>query len=415
MSMRLNNVSTQAISTSPATQQPSAASQKLGRSISYAETTKIFVDDAVRKKLKDFGESTIRMWTDKGITSESSSFSVRDARMINQEAGVQVFDLSAENIKIEKFTIDSAIREQLENLPDLAKASKALRFSSSSLSQIKTGKIFSIRKEQADAYNRYFNRNLFDSQRIFQSALEEPIKKEKNLAKSTWITISLEHREELKHLPNKKQLNRWVKNALSEIIRQSKIAISVKDAVHIHKISGKIIFAFNKEAIAKFPILPAHIDELEILTKKLKEEKNEIAGEVSDIYHRSKSRNLKYLTIKLAEDINALAGKKVFDYESILDQAVQQATDEEPDIQLAPPTKKRSRRDSTVSTTRRQSKKQRIGGGTDQPVAAIVLDDSQSSLPAPSAPLDFQDSLTAPQGPEKIAIKPSFRVNFILN
>ena len=189
----------------------------------------------------------------------------------------------------------------------------------------------------------------------------------------------------------------------------SQVAISVKDAVLIHKISGKVIFAFNKEAVQKFPILPTHIDELGLIVKKLKEERSRIVEEVMDKYTRYKSRHQMCLTVKIADEINALVGKKVFDYQSILDQAVQEATDEVQEMQLAPPTKKRSRRDSTVSTEGRQSKKQRIGGGIDQPVAATVLDDPHS------APLDFQQSLTAPQGPEKIAIKPSFKLSFILN
>ena len=245
--------------------------------------------------------------------------------MVNEKAGVQVVDLNAENIKIDRFTIDDIIRGQLEHITNLTNPCEELGFAAGELGEIKEGRYITIGKERADAYNGYFKRNLFDSKRIFQLALTEPIfEKEKKLSEHTWIAIGDEHRKELMLLPNKNEIRRWIGVGVFRADRKMQ-KISVKNAVLIHKISGKTIFTFNKEAVEKIPILPAHLDELESLIQKFDEEGKKLDGTILQKIHHFKSQNQNEVTRELAEAINSLVGKKVFDFDSILDQAVQEA------------------------------------------------------------------------------------------
>ena len=231
------------------------------------------------------------------------------------------------------------------------------------------------------------------------------------LSEHTWITIGDEHRKELKLLPNKNEIRRWIGGKISAVMYEmQKKTISVKNAVLIHKISGKTIFTFNKEAVEKIPILPAHLDELESLIQKFDDEGKKLDGTIRQKIHSFKSQNQNEVTRELAEAINSLVGKKVFDFDSILDQAVQEAEAEVEEVQLSSPPKKRSR---TEDSSGPKSKKQRTGGGSDQPLTAIVLDAQQFTLRASSATLKYPQ--TTPQGPAKIASKPSFDLGFLLN
>ena len=412
MSVHLNSVSTQTVTTCQAAQQASVVREiqgeletektEIGKAVSFAETTKVFVDDTVRKKLKLYGESKIKSWTGKGINLGAKTISVRDARMINEKAGVQVIDLNAENIKIDRFTIDDVIREQLENITNLAKPCRELGFWAGELSDIKKGRSITIGKEHADAYNSYFERNVFDSKRIFQLALTEPIfEKEKKLSEHTWIAIEVEHRKELMLLPNKKEIRRWIGGRVSAVISEVQITITVKDAVLIHKISGKTIFTFNEEAVAKIPILPAHLDELESLIQKFDDERKNLDRTIRRKIHYFKSRNQKEVARELAEEINALVGKKVFDLKSILDQAVQEAEAEAEEMQLSSPSKKRSRTDGS---SEQKLKKQR----TD-----TALDATQITPAASLSSYQFQYPVAPPQAPQNP--KRSFDLEFILN
>ena len=105
MSVYLNSVSTQTVTPLQIAPQPIVSQtpdepkkKKPGKFVSIAETTKFFIDEAVRQKLMSYGKSKIKSWTGQGINWGAKSISVRRARMINEKAGVQVVDLNAENI-----------------------------------------------------------------------------------------------------------------------------------------------------------------------------------------------------------------------------------------------------------------------------------------------------------------------------
>ncbi len=396
----------QTVTTPRAVQQVPVVSQppgkpekkKTGKRISFAETTKISIDDTIRGKLEVYGNSTLKSWTGKSALCAAKSISVRDLRIINEEAGTDVIDLNAENIKIVTFTIDSVIRERLKDIPNLSEPCRALGFSVTHLSEIKRGRSDTVNKERADAYNGYFKWDLFDWKRIFQLAVSEPIsKKEKKLSERTWITIEDEHRKELNLLlkdpRQRERLTSCLGRGFADTICKTQIDILVIDAVRVHKISGKIIFTFNKQALKKLPILPAHLKELKSFIQKIDSEGIKIDATIRHKIRMLEFRNQITITREFAEELNSLVGKNVFDFDSILGQVVKEAeTEAQAEVEALPLFSSSKKRSRTNGSSGPKPKKQRT--------------DTVSAAPQPCIPAPL---VSLPQ------TKPSFTLRFILN
>ena len=214
------------------------------RTPSYAETTRIRVDDKARGILLYYGRTKIAAWTGKNlakiIDGTQTHITVRDARLINQYAATQVFNLTAENVV--EFTVDSIIRDRLKPIK-LAEAQPAL----DELGATETEfyglkyKISSVTTKDAETYHRHLNSILFDKERVFILACNEPIVEKKE--KGAMIEITPDHRKKLRGLSPecKQELIDNVGANFKNLLKKTK-KLSEECAAQINKISGEDIF-----------------------------------------------------------------------------------------------------------------------------------------------------------------------------
>ncbi len=288
-------------------------------SISYAELTKVRIDQATLQAARPFFE--------KRFNPKLKSISVRDARLINSKAKTEIISLNAE--RIEWVPVDQFIRQRLEQIETKirTKACEQLEFPEGFFWQIISGRTQIILKERAVKCNEYFNITLednseqFDLERIFRLALKEslPTEPAKKLCERIWIKYENKYRDQLKKL--RKTVNDPRFNEVKKI-RTDRKHIKLKDVVILHKFSADAVFDLTKESVALFPVLPEHIEKLQSLTSKAPNEKMR-----SKIY-RLIDGTIKNIEYSTAETLNSSLGETVFDVEVILNQGIQEAEKE---------------------------------------------------------------------------------------
>ncbi len=228
------------------------------RTPSYADTTRIRVDGTAKATLRSYGNTKIAAWTGKNlakiIDGTQTHITVRDARLINQYADTPVFNLTAENVV--EFTVDSIIRDRLKSIK-LAEAQPALDELGATEREFYGLKytISSITTKDAETYHRHLNSIIFDKERVFILACNEPIVEKKE--KGAMIEITPDHRTKLRGLSaecKQKLIDNIGANFKNFLIKTKKL--SVENAEVIHQISGQIIFDLP-DAKGKTPALPS--------------------------------------------------------------------------------------------------------------------------------------------------------------
>jgi hypothetical protein len=220
-------------------------------SISYAELTKIDVSAT------------------KGIQLARtlySGISVRQARLSLDQTEIILLNSGM----VRRFPVDRIIRYKIEQLKNLTCHSKALGYAGSFLAELKNGRVETITKERADAFNQYFKEKnlgngseIFDLERIFKLAMSESLspKTEKKLCERVLIKFDHEHHQQLKELPSEVRTDKCFKKRIREIIKGFPEKITIKDAFIINTLADKEIFHINKEAIMRLPS-PERVEEL---------------------------------------------------------------------------------------------------------------------------------------------------------
>ncbi len=304
---------------------------KNGRAISFSEEIKLHIDVTTKKALAVWGCSTLSKWVGKKWTNIPKSISIRDARLINLEAKKEVVKLNTE--LVQNFPVDKVMRDRLDSLgTNLRAIGRNLHFGKVYFFQLGTEKCRTISKERADAINKHIQEKnigngleIFDLKRIFQLAINEQLPKEKptkKLSENIWINLEDEDREQLRILPMKIKEMSFFTVTFDTLLRHDSILI--KNAILINKLSEKNIINPTKDSINKISAFLGKLDELRSSIEEAREPHKPPDRKILDIVNR---RTIT-VTYELAETINDCFGKTIFDLESLLTQAIQEAEEE---------------------------------------------------------------------------------------
>ncbi len=222
--------------------------EAMSQTTSYAVQTWIKVSDKARTDLSACKGPKIKEWTgkslDKVINGAQKHITVREARLINLKANAPVFDITAENVL--KFPIDQIIRDRLTRIsPNQIKVN---RYHLNRLTNI----IRSIKAEKAKEYNDSIGFQLFDKERVFDLANNEPIVDKMPIITS--IQIEPNHRKNLQALSAEHitKLRKIFGDKFINVLYRNQ-TISIDEAKLISKVSGQDVFELKKGA----PDLPA--------------------------------------------------------------------------------------------------------------------------------------------------------------
>ena len=213
-----------------------------------------------------------------------------------------------------------------------------------------------------------------------------------------WIQVDSSNKNKIKELsdPIKKELKETLGNRTwSRIISKEEMNISITNAVRIHHISGKEgIFEFNRDSIKKIPVTDKIIEKLSTLHKSLASQElanaelgHTLITKIDDIIRGRRKCVVKTTAEKLNSIYKEHMGGILFDFNSVLSKAVQEAKNqiekERTHPQFSSASKKRPPSDESISLQRVQPprKKRRSDNTASNKIGLSAEQDDQQQRP----------------------------------